>query len=339
MRSRVSHAPQALGTNGGLSLYSRTATTQAGRISRKPTTIKPASIASLFHVKHNASQVGTDPAMDRGAFTFSRGAVAGGMALVRGDNSSAFYRSNPESFGYTIVDDADTSGTWTAGTYDGGVAGDYLRYTPSDDYELEEDAAASWTADVESGRLVQVFASWTPSREAGLATYTVTGAKRVGSWISDTSDPDALNATTVDQRFTPGEIIVDGARWRSLGYYLPDSSNLTVELSAEMSVIADAIMVVDDWDFTTPAGSLNELEHDSLESNVPGYDPSDGAFTLVTRHGNRAQFDDAGLLQNTVDRHGNRVELQYTDSDAICNGELAPGHSRLPGFPPVPSPL
>ena len=129
------------------------------------------------------------------------------------------------------------------------------------------------------------------------------GAYEIGS------DEDS-KTTFVDQRFTPGELELEGQRWRSLGYYTAgsESNELVVALSTEGAdglVIADAVMLVDHWDFSdsTPDGSFTELQ----------LGEDDGVFTLETKHGSSYEFDARGLLTRHVDRNDNATQFKYDD--------------------------
>jgi hypothetical protein len=84
----------------------------------------------------------------------------------------------------------------------------------------------------------------------------------------------------------------------------------------------DAVMAVQNWTFTTPVGSFNQLDAGALD-NANGYytgpaagiAPAAGDFTLLAKTGTHYRFDAQGLLQRTTDRNENRVEYAYADKD------------------------
>ena len=142
-----------------------------------------------------------------------------GFALIRGDNTSAWYEATPlfNSTGQTfqIVDPSSpnfsTTGTWQADTdqnneveYDdsGYDFGDPFLYANSS----SASATANWTlTDLAQQRMVQVFVAWTPDADrTDDAQYTV-NATPVGS--PSTND---LTTIDVDQQYTSGTLEFDG---------------------------------------------------------------------------------------------------------------------------------
>ncbi len=251
-------------------------------------------------------------------------AVAGGMALMRGDNTSAWYVAGDiAAENALIVDNGDSgyseSGDWEAGTHraeDGsyntaGRGQDYQFYTGG------STATATWTFNtlpgdppepLQPGRQYQLFATWVPGADrASDVPYTITGATPVRK----ASGPTVVS---VDQRFTPGEIVYDGTHWRSLGYYTLDSGSTQivveidttgVDTTGSTKVVADAVMLVDDWTHTKPDDAFTELDYDSQT----------GDYTLSGTYGNRYEFDEQGFLTRHVDRNNNRVQFGYNGLD------------------------
>jgi RHS repeat-associated protein len=261
-----------------------------------------------------------------------------GMALVRGDNTSAWYAVNEFPAGHTTVvtrghEDYVELGDWSTGT----VAtpensAESYRYAGSLSDVALVDAAlrpaaaalapkAIWDLeDLEPGRQYQLFVTYTPGWDrTDAATYTISGGTRVGSRVASEND----NVTIVNQQYTPGETFAHGAVWRSIGYYTADAGGfLRVTLtngSDTGTLVADAVMLVDDWNFEVPDGSFDTL-------NVGEYDPSSGlysgglepvteAFTLRDKTGTTHVFDGLGRLMKSVDRNENQTQLAYlTDS-------------------------
>ena len=140
-------------------------------------------------------------------------------------------------------------------------------------------------------------------------------------------------------------------RWRSLGFFIPNANgDLSVSLSTLLEgganpvysdgiVVADAVMIVEDWDFETPVGSFNQLDAGELDDtngywsfsenyinshffDLPPGDwpsradqPADGDFTLLTKDGTRYFFNEQGLLERHVDRNQNATVYEYEDKD------------------------
>ena len=120
----------------------------------------------------------------------------------------------------------------------------------------------------------------------------------------------------VDQRFVPGEFQWDGRNWRSLGFFtLPAGRDgLEVRLSSKVddatfvdgALSAGAVMLVDHWDFVAPGNSFSTLEW------TGGGEPA----RVVTKTQDVYLFDAAsGLLQENLDRNGNRNRYYYDDAD------------------------
>ncbi len=244
-------------------------------------------------------------------------AAFNGTALIRGDNTSAWYVS-PLPAAYQVFDQPSATG-WEDGTLAGGYAGNYLKKLGGGEI--------TWNiTDVADTRVYQVFATWVPApTRPDDAYFTIEGATRA----TQSSGQDTMQIM-VNQQFTAGELVVDGTgdiegiRWRSLGYYIPDGNTLQVTLHAGTAgeTVADAIMLVSDWDYVTPDGSFNRLFHGpiSVDENdyyvETEYVPHEGSYTLATKFGTRYEFDHQGLLQREVDRNGNTAEYAYQDMDS-----------------------
>ena len=249
-------------------------------------------------------------------------ATESGMALVRGDASTAWYATTTAT-DTTVIDDVDptsggysrTGSDWEDGPYSGGYSGDYQVSGTSSD-------TAKWSfSSLSLNRQYQVFATWVPGADrTSLAEYKVTGAKAV---------VDGLTTTTVevDQRYTPGEVTISGAQWRSLGFFTLESggSPLDVVLSnlASGELIADAVMVVGDWEFATPAGSFTDFEHgdyeggEGLDVTDTAHSPAVGDYTLLGKWGNRYEFDYEGNIVLGVDRNLNQTVFEYDANGLI----------------------
>ncbi|MBI2481394.1 MAG: hypothetical protein HYV60_22975, partial [Planctomycetia bacterium] len=268
-------------------------------------------------------------------------ATENGVALIRGDNTSAWFTAEIVTQGAKIMDDGDYDPNdpansdvafsdiyaWTSV----GSASSYWWGSASTDYRVSpaglasEEASVTWKFDeLENDQMYQVFTSWTPGAEnASNAAYTISNATPVGAELTE-------KTVVVDQKFTPGEFYHNGRYWRSLGYYVPASDKLQVELNtkndtdyADGLVVADAVMLIKDWKFTTPDGSFSKLTYGPAtwaETSgmwvEPGFAAGEGDFTLFTRHGTRYEFDEHGLEQASEDRNGNRVQFTYADEDS-----------------------
>ena len=182
------------------------------------------------------------------------------------------------------------------------------------------------------GTTYQLFATWVPGADrATNAAYTVSGARPVTGVGTTTT-------IVVNQRYVPGELDAYGVQWRSLGFFhVSSASPVTIDVATSHTgssgqpvfanglVVADAVMAVQNWTFTTPVGSFNQLDAGALD-NANGYythsarpargsAPAAGNFTLLAKTGTRYRFDAQGLLQRTTDRNENRVEFAYADKD------------------------
>jgi YD repeat-containing protein len=252
-----------------------------------------------------------------------------GFALIRGDNTSAWYEATPQFDSYDqdglspiptyqIVDpsspDFSTTGNWQVDT-DGGIydGGPFLYADSSDSL-----TSADWQlTDLAPQEMVQVFVSWTPDADrTDDAQYSV-DATPVGS-------PSSGSSTTidVDQQYTPGILSFDGQQWRSLGFYAVGSDgSLDVTMqggsSASGNMVAGAVMAVDAWTFATPSGTFSTLQQGPLQTALGSYSNAPGDFTLAATDGTFYQFNDQGQLNLTVDRNGNQTQFNYNSAGAL----------------------
>jgi hypothetical protein len=178
------------------------------------------------------------------------------------------------------------------------------------------------------GTTYQLFATWVPGADrATNAAYTVSGARPVTGVGTTTT-------IVVNQRYVPGELDAYGVQWRSLGFFhVSSASPVTIDVATSHTgssgqpvfanglVVADAVMAVQNWTFTTPVGCFNQLDAGALDNangfyaGQGGNAPAAGDFTLLAKTGTRYRFDAQGLLQRTTDRNENRVEFAYADKD------------------------
>ncbi len=251
------------------------------------------------------------------------------MTLVRGTGETARFDDSAASLAVAaVIDDDDViadssfsvsqesdSTFWNA-ISGVGHGGDHHMATKTA-------ASASWTFDaLDSRRLYQLFATWVSAKDSGgicystdnivdiwdlgskFAEFTVTGATRVAA--PDESNPNTIR---VDQRLSPGSVEYDGVLWRDLGfYYLEDGNSITVTLTGSGNgyITADAVMLVDDWEFDAPDGSTCELE----------YDGTIGAFVLTDKYGTEEIFNPDGTIHVRRDRYGNETLFEYEPDTA-----------------------
>ena len=233
--------------------------------------------------------------------------TSNGIAVIRGDNTSAWYES---TFDVSHVADeknddlAVLTGDWNTGTYLGGYDDDY-QYA-----DTQSEASAAWTfGGLDPDRMYQVFTTWVPdANRASNAVYEIDGATEVASG-------ETTKTMLVNQQYTPGELQYENSSWRSLGFYT-GSSALTVSLrnaevagsgvTADGLIVADGVMLVDRWALEEPDGTFSTLDYDSAT----------GEFTLANKYATAATFDALGLLQEKEDRNGNKTVYTYTDADA-----------------------
>ena len=221
----------------------------------------------------------------------------GGQALVRGDNTSAFFPSTLDDKTVNSSPVLTFPGVWLTGTYAGSASS--YKYTNSSDN-------ATWTINnLKEDQQYQVFATWVPGPSRSQSAHYKVKDQAVGS-------PDHDKTITVDQRYTPGEVTDGGLKWRSLGYFTPDANGkIIVELSGTGGeIVAQSVMVVKTWTFDkTPLGSFSALTYeDGATSNDPKH------FVLKDKFGGSAQFDGQGLQQQREDRNDNVTKYEYLDA-------------------------
>ncbi len=244
-------------------------------------------------------------------------ATENGLALIRGDNTSAWYRMEIGE-AETVNDFASPpmSEGWELGTHtsengsESGFGGDYFITTAGSGQSL------SWTFDgLDSHRRYQVFTTWVPDGGRSSAVpFTVSDAYEFGG-------AGTTRAITVDQRYTPGETVHAGHQWRSLGFYLPENNAITISIdptiSSEGQVVADAVMLVSDWDYgEPPQGSVAELESIDFDA-VDDQGNTEHVYGngLNGKYGDTQFFDHWGLLRRSEDRNSNETRYIYADKD------------------------
>jgi RHS repeat-associated protein len=219
-------------------------------------------------------------------------AAEGGMALIRGDSSSAWFKG--KSSPGQIVEEPEFSNpdNWEDGSLPGGRGG----------YKVTKDGdrAIYKFNGLDEDKLYEVFATWAPAdSRSQAANYAISG-KPAGKKAKDST-----SSVVVDQRYTPGEAMIAGQVWRSLGFFKPNSSGrIVVTLTGAGELVADDMMVVSNWNYEAPTGTFSKLE------------TSDGEWTLADKLGSKQTFNSWGMLTKDKDRNGNRVEFEYTDADS-----------------------
>jgi len=257
-------------------------------------------------------------------------ATGNGMTLVRGDGTTGWYAAKVNTDTAIVTSEGTPTSIWKSGTASGGHGQAHL---VSDAGPKLLTAKQTITlANLAAGQTYQLFATWVPGADrATNAAYTVSGARPV-------SGVGTTTTILVNQRYVPGELDAHDVQWRSLGFFHVASSGVpvTIDVStkhllwngtayvdafADGLVVADAVMAVQNWTFTTPAGSFNQLDVGAIDpangfyAGPGGNAPAAGDFTLLAKTGTRSRFDAQGLLQRTTDRNENRVEFAYADKD------------------------
>lgn len=269
----------------------------------------------------------------------TRGALATtGATIIRGDRSTAWYpaKITDEHVEGEVLDteQLEVVGPWYLDQGAQGAYGEQADYLVGAAGLAEVKITASWEIGTPEGgvtlspdKVYQLFTTWAPGPDrAANVSYKVNGAVEAFTGLQE-------KEIIVDQRFTPGSTELKNQRWRSLGFYSPAEDGngvITVTVSTQDGndnfangvVVADAVMVVDNWEFDTPEGSFNQLVHGAVtEDNrddyykAPGLDRNDGQFTLLTKNGGHYEFDHKGLLTAHQDRNKNRTSYTYEDSD------------------------
>jgi RHS repeat-associated protein len=248
------------------------------------------------------------------------------MTLVRGDGTTAWYAADVNTKTAILATEGAADSLWRTGT---AIGGHDQAYLASNAGMRSQTATRRLTlANLAAGQTYQLFATWTADGDrATNAAYTVSGARPV-------SGVGTTTTILVNQRYVPGELDAHGVQWRSLGFFhVASGSTITIDVAtsyptatgqtafADGFVVADAVMAVQNWTFTTPAGSFNQLDAGPLDdtngfyAGPGGNAPAAGDFTLLAKTGTRYRFDAQGLLQRTTDRNENRVEFAYADKD------------------------
>ena len=212
-------------------------------------------------------------------------AAYGGAAIIRGDNSSGFYSSD----GITPVD--ITNQPFSADWEDG----DGFKYT-------RKSVTQTWTFTPTANQPFQLFASWVADFDrTSAAKYSITGAEAFGTTDSTT--------VAVNQQYIPGEIEHSNENWRSLGWFISDSTNtVSIQLSKEGGgdgvLVAQSMMYVTTQGLEKPAESFSTLEHTST------------GFKLTENSGETTEFNQLGLVSKRTDSNQNQVTYDYVDVDS-----------------------
>ena len=255
-------------------------------------------------------------------------ATGNGMTLVRGDGTTGWYAA--KVIPGNVTSEGAATSIWKSGTASGGHGQSHL--VSDAGTKLLTAKQTITLANLAAGQTYQLFATWVPGADrATNAAYTVSGARPVTGVGTTTT-------IVVNQRYVPGELDAYGVQWRSLGFFhVSSASPVTIDVATSHTgssgqtvfanglVVADAVMAVQNWTFTTPVGSFNQLDAGALDnangyytgpaSPAPGSAPAPGDFTLLAKTGTRYRFDAQGLLQRTTDRNEHRVEFAYADKD------------------------
>jgi hypothetical protein len=260
-------------------------------------------------------------------------ATGNGMTLVRGDGTTAWYAAKVDADAAILATEGSADSVWKSGTASGGHELTHLVSTAG----LSRLSATRrlTLSNLSAGQTYQLFATWTADADrASNAAYTVSGARPVAGVGTTTT-------IVVNQRYVPGELDAHGVQWRSLGFfYVASGSSITIDVAtsytgstgqtvfADGLVVADTVMAVKNWTFTTPAGSFNQLDAGAIDPANGFYagpaapapiTPPD-AFTLLAKTGTRYRFDAQGLLQGTIDRNENRVAVADAGTPAPLPG-------------------
>ena len=235
-----------------------------------------------------------------------------GIALVRGDNSSAWFEASQVAPGTVMeINDAENAHVTFSDPADwiGNVGESGARYRTSIAGVQDREAYVAWHfATLQPGHMYQVYVHWDADPQlASNAVYEVLGGEPVAG---------GAGIVQIDQRFVPGEHQMQGRAWRSLGFFTPSSDDNAMEVRLTTVVEQDhyvdgllsagAVMLVDQWDFSPPPSSASKLE----------IDPTSGAVQVTTKQNDRYEFAAAtGVLERQQDRQGNRTEYHYLDAD------------------------
>ncbi|QGJ68593.1 Hypothetical protein PBC10988_2540 [Planctomycetales bacterium 10988] len=275
-------------------------------------------------------------------------ATESGAALIRGDNSSAWFESSIGENSEVLIADITNPSSTTNSTsgisyeepekeepedpefiYNGTSANNGrhgYRYVNSD---IEDFATWKFT-DLDQENLYQIFVTWTegPDR-TDAAVYELYGVEFYNTFEpeeaatdpdpSETEDEDFISIS-INQQYSPGEVLHENIRWRSLGFFVLTGDQIEIKLQGSSGAItvADAVMVVSGWDYETPDGSFSTLEYDVRDEAKTDFF-EEGAelplsfHTLTSKYGTEYLFTASGLLQTIQDRNDNQTQLQYDD--------------------------
>ncbi|MBM4091859.1 MAG: hypothetical protein FJ276_20885, partial [Planctomycetes bacterium] len=274
-------------------------------------------------------------------------AAQSGMALVRGDNSSAWFAARDAASKHLAeIDAAEHAGPAVAGhgTVEFSDPWDWIGRTGHGDGSTRstvlglaaEETSVTWRFDqLEAGRAYQVFVHWdADAANATNAAYQVLSANPVSANPVAVAPGSAEDAATVlvDQRYVPGEYFDEGRRWRSLGFFTPqpgvgtEGGAIQVRLSTLAATTGDGGEGAGDartvWaDGRLSAGAVmlvGQWSYTTPPGSFSTLELNDDGTTvqLATKNRDTFTFSAAdGLLQNHEDRNGNRTEYVYVDAD------------------------
>lgn len=267
-----------------------------------------------------------------------------GVALIRSDNSSAFFTMNNSRPISLAADDhvltAETSFSTTGGWrenrdsycestyapwwegwwggwygYDwnwwGQWNGDYGWWQPDTEgaysgchVTSDSDATATWT-----------LKDLSPDKVYQLYTTWLPGPDRVsqatysvsGAFRAGDPSEDTTTDIHVDQRLTPGETTIGGVRYRSLGFYrLGKNDAGGNEIQVTLASESDGWMVAD----AVLAVEVGDCATPADSFNTKLQATGDG-FVLTNKYAIASKFDAGGHLTDIYDRNDNRTQFNY----------------------------
>ncbi|MEL7500704.1 MAG: Calx-beta domain-containing protein [Planctomycetota bacterium] len=234
-----------------------------------------------------------------GRFTSRGHRTESGIALIRGDSTSAWFKSeNVNSNDVVYASNTASTGPWRNSTLE---SSDLMFGGQRYDWNFDN---------LNQNRMYQVFATWSSdSTRSDEARYDILGGLRLDNGVSG----------TIDQRYTPGEVDFDSRQWRSLGFYQPGGNSLQVSLSqmGNGSLVASdtSVVLVSNWDYQTPDGSFSNLEYTPQDSSEFSDDDRAYAHTLTMPDGGSFEFSSQGRLHRHSDVLGNRTRFDYEFSE------------------------
>lgn len=258
-----------------------------------------------------------------------------GFALIRGDNTSAWFVGRPNSVVSSTLPSFSDQYTWRRHSLGSPFSFTAPHFVTSAALRQEVQTAEWRFENLVAGKTYQVFVDYiADSNRATNAPYTVEGAYAVGS-------SESSKTIFVNQRIQPNHELQFNTPKRSIGFFVAagepgQPATITVRLSTQLptgddgevefangSISARQIFLGTDWYLHAPDGSYVSLQQGFSDYTAyysdywfePGYSAPTGYFTLLDKHGTRSEFDAHGLLRTVVDRNGNRTEYSYLDYD------------------------